>query len=122
MLPGERTRPYDARDLLARLLDGSDFDEFKATYGQTLVCGTGWIEGWPVGIVAHQRSIVPRKTGTGDAFVDAWFVGYAPDLVMGVWMGNDVPRSMPGLFGGTGPVRAFNRVLRDLIRQKENKR
>jgi acetyl-CoA carboxylase carboxyltransferase component len=50
--------------VLARLLDASEFDEFKATYGQTLVCGTGWIDGWAVGIVANQRSIVKRKTGT----------------------------------------------------------
>ena len=64
ILPVDRSRPYDAHELLARLLDGSEFDEFKATYGQTLVCGTGWIGGWSVGIVANQRSIVPRRTGT----------------------------------------------------------
>lgn len=67
ILPVEKARPYDAHELLARLLDGSEFDEYKATYGQTLVCGTGWIEGHAVGIVANQRSIVPRKTGTGPA-------------------------------------------------------
>jgi acetyl-CoA carboxylase carboxyltransferase component len=67
ILPIDRARPYDAHELLARLLDGSEFDEYKATYGQTLVCGTGWIGGWAVGIVANQRSIVPRKTGTGTA-------------------------------------------------------
>ncbi|HET9227943.1 MAG TPA: carboxyl transferase domain-containing protein [Thermoanaerobaculia bacterium] len=65
IVPIDRSRPYDAHELLARLLDGSEFDEFKATYGQTLVCGTGWIGGWSVGIVANQRSIVPRRTGTG---------------------------------------------------------
>jgi 3-methylcrotonyl-CoA carboxylase beta subunit len=65
VLPVDRSRPYDAHEILARLLDGSEFDEYKATYGQTLVCGTGWIEGWAVGVVANQRSIVPRKTGTG---------------------------------------------------------
>jgi acetyl-CoA carboxylase carboxyltransferase component len=65
IVPIDRSRPYDAHEILARLLDGSDFDEYKATYGQTLVCGTGWIGGWAVGIVANQRSIVPRKTGTG---------------------------------------------------------
>ncbi|RPH54337.1 acyl-CoA carboxylase subunit beta [bacterium] len=67
ILPVDRSRPYDAHEILARLLDGSEFDEYKATYGQTLVCGTGWIEGWAVGIVANQRSIVPRKTGTGSS-------------------------------------------------------
>ena len=64
LLPVSRNKPYDAHELLVRLLDGSEFDEYKQTYGQTLVCGTGWIEGWPVGIVANQREIVQRATGT----------------------------------------------------------
>ena len=63
IMPVERTRPYDAHELLARLLDGSEFDEFKETYGRTLVCGTGWISGHAVGIVANQRSVVDRRTG-----------------------------------------------------------
>ncbi len=65
LIPIDRARPYDTHEVLARLLDGSELDEYKATYGQTLICGTGWIEGWAVGIVANQRSIVPRRTGTG---------------------------------------------------------
>jgi 3-methylcrotonyl-CoA carboxylase beta subunit len=65
LLPIDRSRPYDTHELLARLLDGSELDEYKATYGRTLVCGTGWIGGWAVGIVANQRSVVPRLTGTG---------------------------------------------------------
>ena len=65
VLPVDRTRPYDIYEVLARLLDGSELDEYKATYGRTLVCGTGWIDGWAVGVVANQRSIVPRATGTG---------------------------------------------------------
>jgi len=65
VLPVDRSRPYDTREILARLLDGSELDEYKATYGETLVCGTGWIEGWAVGVVANQRSIVSRTTGTG---------------------------------------------------------
>jgi acetyl-CoA carboxylase carboxyltransferase component len=63
LLPVERSRPYDAHELVARLVDDSDFDEFKATHGRTIVCGTGWIEGHAVGIVANQRSIVDKKTG-----------------------------------------------------------
>jgi len=63
ILPVDRSRPYDVHEILAHLLDGSDFEEYKATYGRTLVCGTGWIEGWAVGIVANQRSIVQRRTG-----------------------------------------------------------
>jgi acetyl-CoA carboxylase carboxyltransferase component len=65
LIPVDRSRPYDVHEILARLLDGSELDEYKANYGQTLICGTGWIGGWAVGIVANQRSIVPRKTGTG---------------------------------------------------------
>ncbi|HEX9668907.1 MAG TPA: carboxyl transferase domain-containing protein [Thermoanaerobaculia bacterium] len=66
VVPVDRSRPYDTYELLARLLDGSELDEYKATYGRTLVCGTGWIGGWAVGVVANQRSIVARRTGTGE--------------------------------------------------------
>ncbi len=64
VLPVDRGRPYDTYEVLARLLDGSELDEYKPTYGRTLVCGTGWIDGRVVGIVANQRSIVERQTGT----------------------------------------------------------
>lgn len=63
VIPLDRARPYDMREVLARLLDGSDFDEYKAHYGQTLICGTGWIGGRVVGIVANQRLVVAQKTG-----------------------------------------------------------
>jgi acetyl-CoA carboxylase carboxyltransferase component len=66
VVPVDRARPYDTYELLARLLDGSELDEYKATYGRTLICGTGWIGGWAVGVVANQRSIVTRQTGTGE--------------------------------------------------------
>lgn len=65
IIPIDRGRPYEMRDVLARLLDDSELDEFKPEYGQTLLCGTGWMDGWAVGIVANQRSIVHRRTGTG---------------------------------------------------------
>ncbi len=64
VMPIDRSRPYETKEILARLLDGSEFDEYKETYGRTLVCGTGWIDGWAIGIVANQRSIVERRTGT----------------------------------------------------------
>ena len=64
MLPVDRGRPYDMRTILAVLLDGSEFTEYKATYGRTLICGTGRIDGWAVGIVANQRQVVQRKRGT----------------------------------------------------------
>lgn len=65
VMPIDRSRPYDTYEVLARLLDGSELDEFKATHGRSLICGTGWIGGHAVGVVANQRSIVQRKTGTG---------------------------------------------------------
>ncbi len=49
------SRPYDMKEILARILDGSRFDEYKAEYGQTLVCGYGRIGGFAVGIVANQK-------------------------------------------------------------------
>jgi acetyl-CoA carboxylase carboxyltransferase component len=66
LLPVDRARPYDMRNLLGVLLDGSEFTEYKATYGRTLICGTGRIDGWAVGIVANQRQIVQRRRGLDD--------------------------------------------------------
>jgi acetyl-CoA carboxylase carboxyltransferase component len=63
LLPADRTRPYDMHSLLGALLDASEFTEYKATYGRTLVCGTGRIDGWAVGIVANQRQVVQRRRG-----------------------------------------------------------
>ncbi len=60
--------------------------------------------------------VIAGKTGTGDGFVDAWFVGYTPDVIVAVWIGNDVPRAMPGVYGGTEPARTFSAVLGDLLR------
>jgi acetyl-CoA carboxylase carboxyltransferase component len=70
VMPVSRARPYETREILARILDGSELEEYKATYGETLLCGTGWIEGWAVGVVANQRSIVTRRTGTGTGAAD----------------------------------------------------
>ncbi len=63
VMPVERSKPYDTHELLACLLDASEFTEYKATYGKTMVCGTGRIDGWAVGIVANQRKIVYRRRG-----------------------------------------------------------
>jgi acetyl-CoA carboxylase carboxyltransferase component len=62
-LAHDRTRPYDSYQIIARLLDGSDFDEYKADYGQTIICGYGRIDGWAVGIVANNRNIVRTASG-----------------------------------------------------------
>jgi 3-methylcrotonyl-CoA carboxylase beta subunit len=63
VIPVDRTRPYDTYALLAHLLDASEFEEYKATSGRSLVCGTGRILGWAVGIVANQRAVVARRRG-----------------------------------------------------------
>jgi 3-methylcrotonyl-CoA carboxylase beta subunit len=63
IVPTERDKPYDMRDVILRLTDNSEFDEYKEKYGQTLVCGFGRIDGWAVGIVANQRKVVKSKKG-----------------------------------------------------------
>lgn len=56
-------KPYDVVDIIERMVDDSQFDEFKADYGKTIVCGYARMEGWAVGIVANQRKIVKSKKG-----------------------------------------------------------
>lgn len=63
ILPAERSKPYSTYQLLARLLDGSEFDEYKANYGKTIICGYGRIDGWSVGIVANNREVVRSAAG-----------------------------------------------------------
>ncbi|HEU4741645.1 MAG TPA: acyl-CoA carboxylase subunit beta [Meiothermus sp.] len=55
------TRPYDVREVIARLVDGSEFLEYKGGYGETLVCGFARLGGFPVGIVANQRTVIKKK-------------------------------------------------------------
>lgn len=58
ILPDTRDKPYDAKEIILRLLDNSEFEEYKAEYGKTILCGLGRIDGWAVGIVANQRTVV----------------------------------------------------------------
>ena len=51
------------REIIKRLVDGSEFDQFKEDYGQTILCGYARIDGWSVGIVANQRTVFKSKTG-----------------------------------------------------------
>ena len=55
------SQPYDVREIVARLVDGSEFDEYKERYGRTLVCGTARLGGFPVGIVANQKRVVKNR-------------------------------------------------------------
>ncbi|MGD1845605.1 MAG: acyl-CoA carboxylase subunit beta [Salibacteraceae bacterium] len=63
ILPETRDKPYQTRDIIARLVDNSEFEEYKEGYGQTIVCGLARIDGWAVGILANQRQIVKSKKG-----------------------------------------------------------
>ncbi len=63
LFPSAVTKPYDVRDVIARLVDDSDFTEYKDGVGKTIVCGYARIEGWAVGIVANQRTMVKTKKG-----------------------------------------------------------
>jgi 3-methylcrotonyl-CoA carboxylase beta subunit len=63
LFPVDRVKPYDTLKIIHRLVDGSSFDEYKALYGKTIICGTARINGWAVGIVANQRNVVKTKKG-----------------------------------------------------------
>jgi 3-methylcrotonyl-CoA carboxylase beta subunit len=63
ILPDTRDKPYDMHQLLDCLIDEGSFDEYKAGYGQSIVCGLARVEGWAVGIVANQRKIIKSKKG-----------------------------------------------------------
>jgi len=56
-------KPYDMLDVIERIVDDSDFDQFKADYGKSILCGYARIDGWAVGIVANQRTIVKSRKG-----------------------------------------------------------
>ncbi|MER3443823.1 MAG: methylcrotonoyl-CoA carboxylase [Meiothermus sp.] len=59
------SRPYDVREVIARLVDGSEFHEFKSGYGETIVCGYARLGGFPVGIVANQRTVIKKPAPPG---------------------------------------------------------
>ncbi len=60
----ENAKPYDIVEVIERMVDNSEFDQFKEDYGKTIVCGYARIDGWAVGIVANQRKII--KSGKGE--------------------------------------------------------
>lgn len=63
ILPQARSEQYDMYEIIKRLVDDSEFDEYKAGYGQTLITAYARIDGWAVGIVANQRKVVKTKKG-----------------------------------------------------------
>jgi acetyl-CoA carboxylase carboxyltransferase component len=63
IVPSDRSKPYDTKELIAHLVDDSEFTEYKADYGKSIVCGYARIDGWAVGIVANQREIIKNAKG-----------------------------------------------------------
>ncbi len=63
IMPVDRVKPYDIVDVIKCIVDQSEFQEYKALYGKTIVCGTARIDGWAVGIVANRRKMVKTKKG-----------------------------------------------------------
>ena len=70
VIPADKKQPYDVREVIARVVDGSDFDEFKALYGETLVCGFARIHGYPVGIIANNGILFSESAVKGAHFVE----------------------------------------------------
>ena len=70
VIPADSRQPYDVREVIARVVDGSEFDEFKALYGETLVCGFARIHGYPVGIVANNGILFSEAAVKGAHFVE----------------------------------------------------
>jgi acetyl-CoA carboxylase carboxyltransferase component len=63
IMPENNAKPYDMLGIIERIVDASDFDQFKKEYGKTILCGYARIDGWAVGIVANQRLVVKTKKG-----------------------------------------------------------
>ncbi|MGB3948368.1 MAG: acyl-CoA carboxylase subunit beta [Bacteroidia bacterium] len=63
IIPDTRDKQYDMQEIIDRLVDNSDFEEYKEGYGQSILCGLARIDGWSVGIVANQRKVVKSKKG-----------------------------------------------------------
>ncbi len=70
VIPTDPRKPYDVREVIARIVDGSEFDEFKARYGSTLVTGFAHIEGQPVGFVANNGILFSESAMKGAHFIE----------------------------------------------------
>jgi 3-methylcrotonyl-CoA carboxylase beta subunit len=70
VIPTDTRKPYDVHEIIARIVDGSEFDEFKARYGATLVTGFAHIEGMPVGIVANNGILFSESALKGAHFIE----------------------------------------------------
>src|SRR6185503_8813582 len=70
LIPDDHRQPFDPREAITRIVDGSRFDEFKQLYGETLVCGWARIEGFPVGIIANNGVLFAESSQKGAHFIE----------------------------------------------------
>ena len=70
VIPVDTRKPFDVREIIARIVDDSDFDEFKARFGTTLVCGFARVEGMPVGIIANNGILFSESALKGTHFIE----------------------------------------------------
>ena len=70
VVPKDTRRPFDIREVIARIVDGSEFQEFKARYGKTLVCGFAHLHGYPVGIIANNGILFAESALKGAHFIE----------------------------------------------------
>ena len=70
VVPADTRKPYDVREVIARIVDGSEFAEFKARFGSTLVCGFAHVEGMPVGIIANNGVLYSESAQKGAHFIE----------------------------------------------------
>jgi 3-methylcrotonyl-CoA carboxylase beta subunit len=70
VIPKDSRKPFDIREIIARIVDGSKFHEFKELYGQTIVCGYARILGYPVGILANNGVLFSESALKGTHFIE----------------------------------------------------
>lgn len=70
IIPSDTRKPFDVREVIARIVDGSEFDEFKARYGTTLICGFAHLYGMPVGIIANNGILFSESALKGAHFIE----------------------------------------------------
>ena len=70
VIPTDTRKPYDVREVIARIVDGSEFDEFKARFGSTLVCGFAHLYGMPIGVIANNGILFSESAVKGAHFIE----------------------------------------------------
>jgi 3-methylcrotonyl-CoA carboxylase beta subunit len=70
IIPTDARKPFDIREIIARIVDGSEFDEFKALFGTTLVCGFAHLYGYPIGIIANNGILFGESALKGTHFIE----------------------------------------------------